>query len=62
MTIEHIAENPARQFMRSKVKSGSLPSRSNFYIHKPGANSANTSKKACSMQNYAGGQRARLYN
>jgi len=42
--------NPAREFLRSKIKSGSLPARSQFYIHKQGASSVTTqSKKAYSM-------------
>ena len=62
MTIDHSSENPARQFMRAKVKSGCLPSRSKFYVHKPGTSSGG-SKKAYSMSNYAsGGYRQRLNN
>ena len=57
-----MTDNPVREFLRAKVKSGSLPSRSNFYIHKgPKANSGlsesntNNIKKANSMHNYKGG-------
>ena len=58
-----MTDNPVREFLRSKVKSGSLPTRANFYIHKgPNKNkgglsesNTNNTKKANSMHNYAGG-------
>ena len=66
LTVEQMTDNPVREFLRAKVKSGSLPSRSNFYIHKGpnkakgGLSESNTNniKKANSMHNYAGGQAA----
>ena len=57
LTIEQLTDNPVREFLRSKVKSGSLPTRANFYVHNAAGSSSNqNSKKAYSMQN--GAQRA----
>ena len=57
LTIEQLTDNPVREFLRSKVKSGSLPTRANFYVHNAASSSSNNnSKKAYSMQN--GVQRA----
>ena len=49
MTIEQLTDNPVRDFLRSKVKSGSLPTRANFYIHNAaGGASSDTGASAAS--------------